>query len=151
MSDDLDVDVLGLTAEIVSAHIGKNQIAAVALPELIQSVYRSLAMAGFTEAEPAPLTPVVPIRKSVFPDYIVCLDDGKKIKMLKRPTRASYNMAPQHYRERWDLPSDYPMTAPNYAERRSELANKAGLGRTPVDIQKESGSRRRGRARKAAA
>jgi len=98
MADESDADVLRLTAKIVSAHIGKNQVAADALPKLIQSIHRSLATAGTAEPAPtpapAPLTPAVPIRKSVFPDHIVCLEDGKKLKMLKRHLRVSYGMTP---------------------------------------------------------
>ena len=133
MADESDMDFLRLTARIVSAHIGKNQVAANALPELIQSVHRSLATVGTAEPAPAPapLTPAVPIRRSVFPDHIVCLEDGKKLKMLKRHLQASYGMTPQQYREKWGLPADYPMVAPNYASHRSTLAKQAGLGRKP--------------------
>ena len=131
MADESDMDFLRLTAKIVSAHIGKNQVAANALPELIQSVHRSLTTVGTAEPAAAPLTPAVPIRRSVFPDHIVCLEDGKKLKMLKRHLQASYGMTPQQYRERWGLPADYPMVAPNYASHRSTLAKQAGLGRKP--------------------
>ncbi len=133
MADELDTDVLRLTAKIVSAHVGKNQVAVDALPELIQSVHRSLATAGTAEPAPAPapLTPAVPIRKSVFPDYIVCLEDGKKLKLLKRHLRVTYGMTPGQYRERWGLRADYPMVAPNYASHRSSLAKQVGLGRKP--------------------
>ena len=133
MASDADTNVLRLTVEIVSAHVGNNQVTADALPELIQSVHRSLATAGTAELapSPAPLTPAVPIRKSVFPDHIVCLEDGKKLKMLKRYLQTSYGMTPQQYREKWGLPTDYPMVAPNYASHRSSLAKQAGLGRKP--------------------
>jgi len=133
MADELDTDVLRLTAKIVSAHTLKYQVAADTLPELIQSVHRSLAAAGTAEPAPAPvpLTPAVPIRKSVFPDHIVCLEDGKKLKMLKRHLRVSYEMTPEQYREKWKLPADYPMVAPNYASHRSNLAKQVGLGRKP--------------------
>ena len=97
MADESNTDILGLTAKIVSAHIGKNQLAAAALPELIQSVYRSVATVGTTEPAPAPLTPAVPIRKSVFPGYIVCLEDGQKLKMLIRHLQTSYGMTPEQY------------------------------------------------------
>jgi len=131
MADESDTDLLGLTATIVSAHIRNNQVAPEALPKLIQAVHRSLATAGAAEPEPAPapLTPAVPIRKSVFPDHIVCLEDGKKLKMLKRHLQASYGMTPEQYREKWRLPADYPMVAPNYASHRSSLAKQLGLGR----------------------
>ena len=133
MAGEADTDVLKLTARIVSAHVGNNQVATGALPELIQSVHRSLATAGTAEPAPAaaPPTPAVPIRKSVFPDHIVCLEDGKKLTMLKRHLQVSYGMTPEQYRRRWGLPDSYPMVAPNYASRRSSLAKQAGLGRKP--------------------
>ncbi len=135
MADEADTDVLKLTATIVSAHIRNNQVAPEALPKLIQAVHRSLATAGTAEPEPAPeptpLTPAVPIRKSVFPDYIVCLENGRKLKMLKGHLQASYGMTPEHYRQKWGLPADYPMVAPNYARHRSNLAKQLGLGRKP--------------------
>ena len=131
MAGESNADILRLTAKIVSAHIGKNQIAPDALPKLIQSVHRSLATAGTAKPAPAPLTPAVPIRKSVFPDHIVCLEDGKKLKMLKRHLRVSYGMTPEQYREKWKLPADYPMVAPDYAIHRSNLAKQFGLGRKP--------------------
>ena len=95
MAGDSDTDVLRLTAKIISAHVGNNQVTVAALPELIQCVHRSLATAGTTEPASAPLTPAVPIRRSVFPDHIVCLEDGKKLKMLKRHRRVSYGMTPK--------------------------------------------------------
>ena len=124
--------VLGLTAQIVSAHVSNNTVSRDALPDLIQQVFSTLMAAGTEQAEPEQLQPAVPIKKSVFPDYIVCLEDGKKLKMLKRHLQTSYNMTPEQYRERWGLPHDYPMVAPRYAEHRSELAKKIGLGRKPV-------------------
>ncbi len=131
MANESGADVLRLTAKIVSAHVGKNQVAVDALPPLIQSVHRSLATAGTAEPAAAPLTPAVPIRRSVFPDHIVCLEDGKKLKMLRRHLQASYGMTPEQYRQKWGLPADYPMVAPNYARHRSSLAKQAGLGRKP--------------------
>src|SRR5690349_425174 len=98
VSNEVSADVLGLTAQIVSAHIGKNQVAAEALPTLIQSVYRSLATAGTVEQPPAAQEPAVPVKKSVFPDYIVCLEDGRKLKMLKRHLQTSYGLSPDGYR-----------------------------------------------------
>ena len=124
--------VLGLTAQIVSAHVSNNTVSRDALPDLIQQVFSTLMAAGTEQAEPEQLQPAVPIKKSVFPDYIVCLEDGKKLKMLKRHLQTSYNMTPEQYRERWGLPHDYPMVAPRYAEHRSELAKKIGLGRKPA-------------------
>ena len=129
MSDAVGAGVLGLTAQIVAAHIGNNQVAADALPLLIQAVYRSLASAGTVEAAPAALTPAVPVKKSVFPDFIVCLEDGKRLKMLKRHLHTSYGMTPADYRAKWNLPADYPMVAPSYASHRSTLAKSIGLGR----------------------
>ena len=122
--------LLSLTTEIVAAHVSNNTVALTDLPTLIEQVYKSLANVG-TEpvvAEERP-QPAVPIKKSVTPDYIVCLEDGKKLKMLKRYLRARYNMSPDEYRTKWGLPGDYPMTAPNYAARRSEFAKKFGLGK----------------------
>ena len=124
--------MLGLTAQIVSAHVSNNPITRDALPDLITQVYNTLMSAGVEPVEPEKLQPAVPIKKSVFPDYIVCLEDGKKLKMLKRHLQTSYNMTPEQYRERWGLSHDYPMVAPKYAEHRSELAKKIGLGRKPA-------------------
>ena len=133
MSDQAAADILGLTAQIVAAHVSKNQLETEALPPLIRSVYRSLSAAGTVEAAPAPAkTPAVPIKKSVFPDYIVCLEDGKKLKMLKRHLQTSYGLTPDAYRAKWGLPRDYPMVAPSYAATRSGLAKKIGLGRKPA-------------------
>ena len=123
--------MLQLTAQIVSAHLGNNNVGADALPALINSVYASLSGAGQVEIEPARPDPAVPVKKSVFADYIVCLEDGKKLKMLKRHLATAYDMTPEQYRARWGLASDYPMVAPNYAARRSELAKHIGLGRKP--------------------
>jgi predicted transcriptional regulator len=126
-------DVLGLTAQIVSAHLAKNKVAVEALPPLIQSVYRALATAGEVEAKPEVQAPAVAVKKSVFPEFIICLEDGKKLKMLKRHLKTSYNMTPDDYRTKWGLPRDYPMVAPIYAAHRSTLAKKIGLGRRPGD------------------
>ena len=133
MSDQAGADILGLTAQIVSAHVSKNRLETEALPSLIQSVYRSLSTAGQVEAASAPaLTPAVPIKKSVLPDYIVCLEDGKKLKMLKRHLQTGYGLTPDAYRAKWGLPRDYPMVAPSYAATRSGLAKKIGLGLKPA-------------------
>ena len=126
--------VLGLTAQIVSAHVSNNVVSRDALSELIQQVFSTLMSAGTEPVEPERLQPAVPVKKSVFPEYIVCLEDGKKLKMLKRHLQTSYNMTPEQYRERWSLPHDYPMVAPRYAEHRSELAKKIGLGRKPAGV-----------------
>ena len=124
-------DVLGLTAQIVSAHISNNAIGADALPGLIQEVYRTLAGVGKEQVLPDKQQPAVPVKKSVFADFIICLEDGKKLKMLKRHLKTSYNMTPEQYREKWQLPPDYPMVAPSYAKHRSSLAKKIGLGTKP--------------------
>lgn len=126
-------EVLGLTAQIVSAHVSNNSVAPDALPGLIQEVYRTLAGVGKEAVVPDKPQPAVPVKKSVFPDYIVCLDDGKKLKMLKRHLKTSYDLTPEQYREKWGLPPDYPMVAPNYAKHRSSLAKKIGLGTKPRD------------------
>jgi predicted transcriptional regulator len=125
------LDVLGLTAQIVSAHVSNNSVTPDALPSLIQDVYRTLSGVGHEMPAPDKPQPAVPAKKSVFPDFIVCLEDGKKLKMLKRHLKTAYNMTPEQYRDRWDLPSDYPMVAPNYARHRSSLAKKIGLGTKP--------------------
>jgi predicted transcriptional regulator len=124
-------DVLGLTAQIVSAHVSNNTVNPDSLPSLIQEVYKTLAGVGKEPALPERPQPAVPVKKSVLPDYIVCLEDGKKLKMLKRHLKTSYDMTPEQYRERWGLGSDYPMVAPNYARHRSSLAKKIGLGTKP--------------------
>lgn len=129
-------DVLGLTAQIVSAHVSNNSVAPDALPGLIQDVYRTLAGVGKDPVQPDKPQPAVPVKKSVFPDHIVCLEDGKKLKMLKRHLKTSYNMTPEQYREKWQLPPDYPMVAPNYAKHRSSLAKKIGLGTKPRGLGK---------------
>jgi len=121
-------EVLELTAQIVAAHVSKSSVASDALPSLIHDVYKSLIGAGKETAEPERPQPAVPIKKSVFPDHIVCLEDGKKLKMLKRHLKTAYDLTPDQYRDRWGLPSDYPMVAPNYARHRSTLAKKIGLG-----------------------
>ncbi len=131
MAESGNADVLELTAQIVSAHVSNNAIGADSLPVLIQDVYRTLAGVGKQQVVPEKQLPAVPVRKSVFPDHIVCLEDGKKLKMLKRHLKTSYNMTPDDYREKWQLPPDYPMVAPNYAMHRSSLAKKIGLGTKP--------------------
>ncbi len=122
-------DLLAFTTEIVSSHVSNNTLSAEDLPALIKNVYKALASVN-AEERPVEkkLCPAVAIEKSVFPDYIVCLEDGKKLKMLKRHLKTAYNMTPDEYRARWNLPADYPLVAPNYAERRSEWARKIGLG-----------------------
>ncbi len=122
-------EILGHTSEIVAAHVSNNTVALSDLPGLIEQVYRTLAAVGGTEGGSADRpTPAVPIKKSITPDFIVCLEDGKKLKMLKRHLKTAYNMTPEEYRERWGLSPDYPMVAPNYAKQRSRLAKQIGLG-----------------------
>jgi predicted transcriptional regulator len=123
-------DLLTLATQIVSAHVANNSVALDQLPLLIKDVYRTLASLGHAmpAEEIAKPTPAVPIKKSIFPEYIICLEDGKKLKMLKRHLQTSYGMTPDQYRERWGLAADYPMVAPNYASHRSSLAKKIGLG-----------------------
>jgi predicted transcriptional regulator len=130
MSDKpVDSAVLGLTAKIVSAHAANHELESGALPKVIRTVYDTLSTIGDTPTAPAEKAqPAVPIRKSIFPDYIICLEDGKRLKMLKRHLSTSYNLTPDQYREKWGLEASYPMVAPNYAERRSALAKEIGLG-----------------------
>lgn len=124
-------EILQLTSEIVSSHVSNNPVPVGDLPGFIESIYKTLDfLANEPEEEPVEeLVPAVPIKKSITPDFIICLEDGKKLKMLKRHLKTSYNMTPEDYRERWGLASDYPMVAPNYAAKRQELAKKIGLGR----------------------
>ena len=121
-------EILELTTEIVSAHVSNNTLPVADLPQLIQDVYITLSTVGTGQSSTERLQPAVSIKKSVMPDYIVCLEDGKKLKMLKRHLKTAYNMTPEEYREKWGLPRDYPMVAPNYAKHRSSLAKKIGLG-----------------------
>lgn len=127
-------ELLALTAEIVAAHVSNNKLEAAELPGLIRQVYGTLAGIDGTAAAGAAgpaekLQPAVPIKKSVTPEFIICLEDGQKLKMLKRHLMSHYNMTPEQYRERWGLPADYPMVAPNYALQRQVLAKKIGLGK----------------------
>ena len=127
--------LLELTANIVSAHVANNATQTDALPGLIKAVYASLAGIGAEPDVPVRPEPAVAIKRSVFDDYIICLEDGKKLKMLKRHLASSYGLTPQAYRERWSLPPDYPMVAPNYAKHRSTLAKQIGLGRKPIEAE----------------
>ena len=124
-------ELLKLTTEIVAAHACNNTITPGDLPQLIRDVYKTLVVVGTTPLAPERPRPAVSIKKSVFPDYIVCLEDGKKLKMLKRHLKTAYNLTPEEYRERWGLPIGYPMVAPNYAKHRPNLAKKIGLGTKP--------------------
>ena len=124
--------LLRLAGQIVSAYVSNNALTMGDVPDLIRTVHDTLSELenGGERASSRDLTPVVPIKKSVTPDYIICLEDGKKLKMLKRYLRSQYGMSPEDYRARWNLPSDYPMVAPNYATQRSRLAKQIGLGKT---------------------
>jgi predicted transcriptional regulator len=124
-------ELLRMTADVVAAYVSNNTLPTAQLAEVINAVYASLKSLEGHVAPPPPevLKPAVPIRKSVTPEFLICLEDGKKLKMLKRHLRSTYNMTPDDYRQKWGLSPDYPMVAPNYAERRSEFAKKIGLGR----------------------
>lgn len=125
-------DLLRMTAEVAAAYVGNNSLPAAQLPEVIKTIYSSIsALDGGSPLGATGQKPIVPIKKSIAPDYIICLEDGKKLKMLKRHLRTSYGMTPEEYRIKWGLPADYPMVAPNYAEQRSAFAKKIGLGRKP--------------------
>lgn len=141
--DDMAETLITLTSDIVAAHVSNNNVDGEELPSLITNVYGALAALGQDQdpVEERP-EPAVSVRASVKKDYIVCLEDGKKFKMLKRHLMTEYNMTPDEYRARWDLPSDYPMVAPSYSETRRDLAKKIGLGRKP--------GQKRGRKKKAA-
>lgn len=134
--------ILRMTADVVAAYVKNNVLPASQLPDVIRSVFGSLEAFGpaRTGERHTSLRPVVPIKRSVTPDYIICLEDGKKLKMLKRHLRTTYNLTPDEYRAKWGLPADYPMVAPNYAVQRSEFAKKIGLGRKAAH-----GGRRRAR------
>lgn len=135
--------LITLTSDIVAAHVSNNSVSADEVSNLITNVYSALSGLGQQPAAEEPARePAVSVRASVKPDYLVCLEDGKKLKMLRRYLRTNYNMSPEEYRERWNLPADYPMVAPNYAETRRELAKKIGLGRKP--------GQKRGRRKKVA-
>lgn len=122
-------DILSLTTEIVAAHVSNNDVQMNDIPGLIEDVYKTLSSVGGEAPQKAERPqPAVPVKKSITPDYLICLEDGKKLKMLKRHLKTAYDMTPEEYRERWNLPADYPMVAPNYAKQRSKLAKEIGLG-----------------------
>lgn len=120
--------LIGMTAEIVSAYVSNNTVSAEELTQVIQQVHAALEDVARTDGSAVEPTPAIAVRRSVTPDYIVCLEDGKKFKSLKRHLRSHYDMSPDEYRQKWGLPSDYPMVAPNYAQARSALAREMGLG-----------------------
>jgi predicted transcriptional regulator len=156
------LDVMTLTADIVSSFVSGNKMAAADLPGFIDQIHAALATvaAGKSKPEPQNLEPAVPIKNSVKPDYIVCLEDGKKFKSLKRHLRSSFNLSPEEYRTKWGLKFDYPMVAPNYAAQRSQLAKSMGLGNLRVaakaakvavkegPIAKKGGARKKAKATK---
>ena len=123
-------DLLSWTSEIVSSHVSNNNVSHNDIPDLIEKTYQALSglKDGRMKTEDTP-EPAVPVNKSITPDYLICLEDGKKLKMLKRHLKTAYDMSPEDYKERWGLPADYPMVAPNYAKRRSALAKDIGLGK----------------------
>ncbi len=123
-------EVIEMTADIVSAYVGNNSVSAADLPALIQSVHRALngVSNNVETVEAAPKEPAVSVRRSITPDFLICLEDGRKFKSLKRHLRTKYNISPEEYRAKWGLPKDYPMVAPNYAKARSDLAKQMGLG-----------------------
>jgi len=130
MSGPGDFDALEMTVEIVSSYVTNNAVQSEALPDLIRTVHATLTgLSAATEAEVPRQAPAVPVSKSVTPEYLVCLEDGRKLKMLKRYLRTRYEMTPEEYREKWNLPADYPMVAPNYTKLRSKHAKQIGLGK----------------------
>lgn len=135
MSETAQIDkteILALTSEIVSSHVANNPVAMSELPGFIEAIFSKLHdLADGAAEEEVELVPAVPIKKSVTNDYIICLEDGRKLKMLKRHLSTAFDMTPDEYRAKWGLPSDYPMVAPAYAQKRQELAKKIGLGRKP--------------------
>lgn len=125
-----NTQLLDMTVDIVSAYVGNNNVQATDVPALISSIHAALSQisTGVAEVEPEIKDPAVPVRKSITPDFLICLEDGRKFKSLKRHLRTKYNMSPEEYRAKWGLAKDYPMVAPNYAKARSELAKQMGLG-----------------------
>lgn len=146
VENELATDLIALTADVVAAHVGNSSVSIGDLPGLIASVHAAfVAVSGRTAVEnsaPAPV-PAVSVRSSIKHDYLVCLEDGKKLKMLKRYLERQFNMTPDEYRTKWGLPADYPMVAPGYAERRSELAKAIGLGKSPKDGSPRTAGRKR--------
>ncbi|MDI9349869.1 MAG: MucR family transcriptional regulator [Candidatus Symbiobacter sp.] len=138
-------ELLRMTTDVVSAFVARNDLNPEQIPGVIQTVFTSLrnVEGGAIDVKMEPLKPAVSVRKSVQPDYIICLEDGKRLKMLKRHLRTMYNMSPEDYRAKWGLPSDYPMVAPNYAQQRSDFAKQIGLGRGAKEDGQKPGRRRR--------
>ena len=140
-------EMLRMAVDVVAAYVSKNILPAGQIPEVIQTVFLSLNAleTGGTETKTETIKPAVPVKKSIFPDYIICLEDGKKLKMLKRHLRTNYNMTPDEYRNKWGLAADYPMVAPSYAAQRSDFAKKIGLGRKRSETLTGNGRRRGGK------
>ena len=143
-------DILRMAVDVVAAYVSKNPLPAGQIPDVINTVYNSLNQIDnhTPEVKPEAPRPAVPVKKSVMPDYIICLEDGKKLKMLKRHLRTTYNLTPDEYRAKWGLGQDYPMVAPNYAAQRSEFAKKIGLGRKAPEGVPETPRGRRPRVAK---
>lgn len=142
-------EAMQLASNIVAAYVGNNKVGSDDLPELLQDVYK--AVSGLTEDGTnyfAKRDPAVPVSQSVTPDYVICLEDGKKLKMLKRYLRTHYDLSPEEYRRKWGLPADYPMTAPNYAKRRSKLAKEIGLGTAEVTTNRRRKTRKKSKSTK---
>jgi len=138
MTEGAGKSFIDLTADIVSAYVSNNPTAAAEIPSLISQVHAALTRvaAGRSEPAPEPARPAVPVKKSIHPDYLVCLEDGKRFKSLRRHLRTQYNMTPEQYRDKWNLPPDYPMVAPNYAVTRSQLAKNMGQGQQRPEREK---------------
>ncbi len=135
-----DAELLHMASDIAAAYVSRNSLPAEELPEVIRTVHATLSSVGRgSERYRDGLRPAVPVRRSVTSDYIVCLEDGRRLKMLKRHLRSAYDMTPDEYRAKWGLPSDYPMVAPNYAKQRSRFAKKIGLGRKERGGEKDGG------------
>jgi len=131
-------DLLRMTAEVAAAYVGNNSLPTAQITDVIKTIYASLlSLEAPDGTAPTSQKPMVPIKKSVTPEFIICLEDGKKLKMLKRHLRTAYSMTPEEYRAKWGLPADYPMVAPNYAEQRSVFAKKIGLGRKAIGGKKK--------------
>ena len=135
-------ELLGLTEKIVSAHVANHAVSSADLPGFIKAVYAALQNVSTGAGTPSLPKPAVPIKRSVTPNHVVCLEDGKKMKMLKRHLRTDHNLTPKEYRDRWGLPPDYPMVAPNYAKQRSEFAKKIGLGRKATNVKPKGKGKR---------
>ena len=129
---------LELTARIVSAHVSNNPVQCAELPRLVHQVCQTLAQISVSSAAPAGHVPAVPVNRSVFPDYIICLDDGRRLKTLRRHLMAAFGLTPEQYRRRWKLPLDYPMVAPNYVADRASLARTTGLGHAPAKTRRKA-------------